>query len=236
MTDAASDSLQMRKAALRAAALERRDALEIDDRLEWDVAITERVLGILSASLSPHPEEPAPAGVSKHAPVRSGASFETRPAAAPQDEGSLGTPFAKSGPVSAYWPMRSEADPRPILEALHDRGVALCLPAIVDRRMIFRRWAPYEAIVPGGFGTLVPDPREPQVLPKILIVPLAAFDRRGFRIGYGKGYYDRALSELGPTLTIGIGYAAQEIEAVPDEPHDQRLDWIVTERDTLACC
>ena len=131
--------------------------------------------------------------------------------------------------------MRSEADPRPILEALHERGLPLCLPAIVDKRMIFRRWAPYEPIVPGGFGTLVPAPDQPEVKPAILLVPLAAFDRRGYRIGYGKGYYDRALSELGPTVSIGIGYAAQEIDAVPDEPHDRRLDWIVTERETLRC-
>lgn len=144
--------------------------------------------------------------------------------------------LAGAGPVSAYWPMRSEADPRPILEVLHERGMALCLPAIVEKRMIFRRWAPYEPIVPGGFGTLVPEPRQSQVNPTILIVPLAAFDRRGYRIGYGKGYYDRALSELGATISIGIGYATQEIEAVPDEPHDRPLDWIVTERETIRCC
>ncbi|MFJ5370239.1 5-formyltetrahydrofolate cyclo-ligase [Bosea sp. CER48] len=180
-----------RKAALRSAALDRRDALDIDSRLEWDPEITAQVLAL---------------------PVWKG-----------------------PGPVSAYWPMRSEADPRPILEALHERGLPLCLPAIVEKRMIFRRWAPYEAIVPGGFGTLVPAPTEPEVKPAILIVPLAAFDRRGYRIGYGKGYYDRALAELGPTISIGIGYAAQEIEAVPDEAHDRRLDWIVTERETIRC-
>ena len=180
-----------RKAVLRAAALDRRDALEIDDRLEWDSEIAARVLAL---------------------PV-----WESR------------------GPVSAYWPMRSEADPRPILEALHERGLPLCLPSIVDKHMIFRRWAPYEPIVPGGFGTLVPAPAEPEAKPAILIVPLAAFDRRGYRIGYGKGYYDRALAELGPTVSIGIGYGAQEIEAVPDEPHDRRLDWIVTERETIRC-
>ena len=101
--------------------------------------------------------------------------------------------------------------------------------------MVFRRWAPYEPIVPGGFGTLVPAPEQPEVSPRILIVPLAAFDRRGYRIGYGKGYYDRALSELGPTISIGIAYAAQEIDAVPQEPHDRRLDWIVTERETIRC-
>ncbi|WP_449255062.1 5-formyltetrahydrofolate cyclo-ligase [Bosea sp. (in: a-proteobacteria)] len=181
-----------RKAALRTASLARRDALEIDDRLEWDPAIATQVLAL---------------------PVWDGAS----------------------GPVSAYWPMRSEADPRPILEELHRRGLPLCLPAIVAKRMIFRRWAPYEPIVPGGFGTLVPAPDQPETAPRILIVPLAAFDRRGYRIGYGKGYYDRALSELGPTVSIGIAYAAQEVAAVPDEPHDRRLGWIVTERETIRC-
>lgn len=180
------------KASLRAEALSRRDALDLDNRLEWDAEITAHVLSL---------------------PVWKGSA----------------------GPVSAYWPMRSEADPRPILEALHERGLPLCLPAIVEKRMIFRRWAPYEPIVPGGFGTLVPTPDQPEVKPTILLVPLAAFDRRGYRIGYGKGYYDRALSELGPTISIGIGYAAQEVEAVPDEPHDRRLDWIVTERETLRC-
>ncbi len=181
-----------RKAILRAEALTRRDALDLDNRLEWDAELAAHALAL---------------------PVWTG----------------------NAGPVSAYWPMRSEADPRPVLEALHERGLPLCLPAIVDRHMIFRRWAPYEPIVPGGFGTLVPAPGEPEVKPTILLVPLAAFDRRGYRIGYGKGYYDRALSELGPTISIGIGYAAQEIEAVPDEPHDRRLDWIVTEREMLRC-
>jgi len=137
--------------------------------------------------------------------------------------------------VSGYWPMRSEADPRPILEGLHERGLTLCLPAIVDRRMIFRRWAPYEPIVPGGFGTLVPQPFAPQLHPTMLLVPLAAFDRRGFRIGYGKGHYDTALAGLGAVTTIGVAYGAQEIDAVPDEPHDRRLDWVVTEQDCIRC-
>ena len=187
-----SDETALRKAALRESALAQRDALEIDDRLIWDEAITERVLALRV--------------------------FDDTP-----------------GPVSAYWPMRSEADPRPILEALHERGWPLCLPAIVARRMLFRRWAPYEPIVPGGFGTLVPDPAQPEVVPAILIVPLAAFDRRGYRIGYGKGHYDAKLSEIAPVVSIGIAYAAQEIDVVPEESHDQRLDWIVTERETIAC-
>jgi 5-formyltetrahydrofolate cyclo-ligase len=139
------------------------------------------------------------------------------------------------GVVSGYWPMRSEADPRPIMEGLHERGLRLCLPAIVAKRMIFRRWAPYEPIVPGGFGTLVAEPHQPEIAPTILLVPLATFDRRGFRIGYGKGYYDATLAQLGKVTSIGLAYAAQEIAAVPDEAHDRRLDWILTERETIRC-
>lgn len=191
MTDADALSVPARKAALRAQALERRDGLELDDRLIWDEAIAERMLAL---------------------------------------------PVFTQGPVSAYWPMRSEADPRPVMEALHQRGLPLCLPAIVSGRMRFRRWAPWEPIVPGGFGTLVPQPEQPEVSPAILIVPLAAFDRRGYRIGYGKGHYDRAIAELQPLATIGIAYGAQEIDAVPDEPHDRPLDWVVTENDAIRCC
>lgn len=192
MIDHRSDTAAFRKSALREAALALRDALEIDDRLEWDPVIAENALAL---------------------PVFG----------------------AGAGLVSAYWPMRSEADPRPILEGLHERGIPLCLPAIVGKRMLFRRWAPYEPIVPGGFGTLVPHPAQPEVVPSILVVPLAAFDRRGYRIGYGKGHYDAKLTELGAVVSIGIAYAAQEIDAVPDEPHDRRLDWIVTERETIRC-
>lgn len=192
MSNASPDSVTGRKAALREAALARRDGLEIDDRLEWDQAVAERAAGL--------------------AALQSGV-----------------------GPVSAYWPMRSEADPRPIMEALHARGVRLCLPAIVAGTMLFRRWAPWEPIVPGGFGTLVPQPEEPEIVPAILLVPLAAFDRRGYRIGYGKGHYDAKLSALAPVVGIGIAYAAQEIAMVPDEPHDRRLDWVLTERETIRC-
>lgn len=142
---------------------------------------------------------------------------------------------AEAGPVSAYWPMGSEADPRPILEGLKDRGLTLCLPAMVGKRMAFRSWTPYEPIVPGGFGTLVPASDRPEVSPRILLVPMLAFDRRGYRIGYGKGYYDQALAALDGVLSVGIGYAEQEIAAVPDEPHDIALDWIVTERAAIRC-
>lgn len=141
-----------------------------------------------------------------------------------------------AGPVSGFWPIGSEADARQILVGASGRGLATCLPAVVDGALVFRRWTPWEPIVPGGFGTLVPLPEADTVLPRTLIVPLLGFDRRGFRLGYGKGHYDRALTELasaGPILAIGIAYGCQEVEAMPIEPHDRALDIIVTERGVI---
>jgi 5-formyltetrahydrofolate cyclo-ligase len=134
--------------------------------------------------------------------------------------------------VAAYWPMRSEADPRPILVDLAARGFPLCLPVVIAGEVRFRAWQPWDMVVPGGFGTLVPVPDAEPREPDLLIVPLAAFDARGYRLGYGKGHYDRVLTRLGaarPIRAIGIAYAAQQVAEVPTEPHDVTLDAVVTE-------
>ena len=133
--------------------------------------------------------------------------------------------------------MRCEADPRPALHALHARGRALCLPVVVARAapLAFRRWTPETALVPGTFGTLVPDGTE-VVVPCALIVPLLAFDRAGHRLGYGGGFYDRMLAALraaGPVLAVGLAFAAQGVPQVPCTVDDQPLDVIVTERETI---
>lgn len=136
--------------------------------------------------------------------------------------------------VSGYWPLRDELDPRPLLEALHRRGCVCSLPAVVTagEPLAFRRWAPGSPLVPGPFGTSEPAPDAPPLSPALLLVPLLAFDRRGHRLGYGGGFYDRTLADLrarGKITAIGLGFAGQEVEAVPDDAGDQRLDWLVTE-------
>ncbi|HEY8384499.1 MAG TPA: 5-formyltetrahydrofolate cyclo-ligase [Microvirga sp.] len=139
-------------------------------------------------------------------------------------------------PVGAFWPIRSEIDTLPILDALAARGQTLCLPVVAKPTMLFRAWAPGTALVRGGFGVSAPPPEAPVVRPRALLVPLAAFDRQGGRIGYGKGHYDGAIAALeaeGPLLTIGVAFAAQEVASVPLEPHDRCLDCIVTEADLI---
>lgn len=134
--------------------------------------------------------------------------------------------------VGAFWPIRSEVDPRPLIERLFARGRRVALPKVTPDGLVFREWRAGEALVAGGFGLSEPRDDLPALDPTALIVPLAAFDRRGQRIGYGRGYYDRAIARLSrdhPVLTVGIAFSVQEIARVPAEPHDRPLDHIVTE-------
>ncbi len=136
--------------------------------------------------------------------------------------------------ISGFLPIRSEADLRPLMARFQARGGRLCVPAILDRQtIVFRELVRGAPLVSTGFGTSGPGPDAPVLDPEILLVPLSAFDRRGHRIGYGAGHYDRAIDRLRqkgmhPKL-IGIAFDCQEVAHVPDEPHDVSLDAILTE-------
>ena len=140
--------------------------------------------------------------------------------------------------VGGYWPIRSEVDPRPLMRRLAGRGARLALPVVGPSRLTFRAFAFGDALEIAGFGLSEPLPAAPEVVPGALLVPLAAFDRTGQRIGYGRGYYDRAIAALdahAPPLTVGLAFAVQEIARVPAAPHDRPLDWVLTEREAIAC-
>ncbi len=142
-----------------------------------------------------------------------------------------------AGPVGGFWPIRNEIDPRPALRLLSERGFLLGLPIMTPDGLIFRSYRPDDALEVRKFGVSEPFDDKPEVNPATLLVPLAVFDRRCHRIGYGAGYYDRTISrleKLGRLLTIGIAFSIQEIDQVPDEPHDRALDMIVTEREIIT--
>lgn len=136
---------------------------------------------------------------------------------------------ARASVLAGYMPMRSEIDPRAIMTA-HPGPV--CVPVVPgrDQPLEFHRWTPDTPMQAGRFKALVPVQRDPLV-PQVLIVPLLAYDRRGYRLGYGGGFYDRTLQGLrakGPVLAIGFGFDAQEVACVPTQATDQRLDRIIT--------
>ncbi|SOB99531.1 5-formyltetrahydrofolate cyclo-ligase [Rhodobacter sp. JA431] len=133
-------------------------------------------------------------------------------------------------PLAGYMPIRTEIDPRRVMEG-HSGPVGVPVILGPGRGLIFRKWTAQTPLIEGEYGAAIPQDG-PEITPRVLIVPLVAFDRRGYRLGYGGGFYDRTLEALrakGPTTAIGYAFSAQEIDEVPIEPTDQPLDLIVTE-------
>jgi 5-formyltetrahydrofolate cyclo-ligase len=152
--------------------------------------------------------------------------------------------------VSGYSPIRSEIDPAPLMQYLAAQGARLALPAVLARgkSLVFRAWSPNDRLMLGPLGILEPSPGASELIPDIMLVPLAAFDRLGHRIGYGAGHYDYTLAhlrsqtsarfrktEIKPVIAIGLAFAAQEIQAVPALSHDVALDYVLTEKKVFDC-
>ncbi len=137
--------------------------------------------------------------------------------------------------LSGYMPMRTEIDPLPAMEA--HRG-PVCVPVIIgpNQPLKFRAWTQECAMIPGEFGALIPAEGD-WIEPEVLIVPLLAFDLRGYRLGYGGGFYDRTLQALRsrrPTIAVGFAFGAQQVAEVPIDENDQRLDAVVTEAGLIS--
>ena len=137
--------------------------------------------------------------------------------------------------ISGFFPIRSEIDPRPLMDKLRIAGARLCLPVVLDQTtIIFRELTRTGTLVDTGFGTRGPSAEAEILDPQILIMPLAAFDAHGGRIGYGAGHYDRAIARLlkkrmSPRL-IGLAFECQRVDNVPVEAHDQPLEAVITEK------
>ncbi len=140
--------------------------------------------------------------------------------------------------ISGYYPVGEELDVRPLLIRLIGEGHTIGLPVTrKDKPLIFRAWTPETKMTRGAMGIPRPTCDAPEVTPSVLLVPLAAFDDRGYRIGYGGGFYDRTLAKLraaGPVTAVGVAFAEQQVDRVPEEPHDEQLDWLLTPEGAMA--
>jgi 5-formyltetrahydrofolate cyclo-ligase len=149
-------------------------------------------------------------------------------------EGKAATPV-----VAVYWPIRSELNTRPLIDALASAGLRVTLPVMhrVRYPLVFRDFTPGDALLKGPYGLSEPAEDRQARDPDIIFAPLAAFDRQCRRIGYGGGIYDATLLQLRakkPVIAIGLAYSFQEVANTPTEPHDQLLDFILTERELIA--
>ena len=177
-------------------------------------------------------------------------ALQRRGAVAPDAREAFATRLAEQGlalaqrvgarVVSVFWPIRDEPDTLPLIAALAAHGFRTALPVTVSRAepLVFRQWRLGDPTLPGAMKIPEPLASAEALDPDLLFVPLACFDRRGHRIGYGAGHYDRTLALLraaAPTIAVGIGYSAAETPDIPAEAHDQRLDFILTERELIDC-
>lgn len=171
---------------------------------------------------------------------RDGLSAEARAAGSAAIAGKAIALAAAVAPrvVATYKAIRTEVVPDAMTDWAFAQGLVAALPSVIDATtMVFRRYDAGADLVPGGLGTRGPSPGAAVVVPDVIIVPMVAFDRAGIRLGHGAGYYDRCVAALRaagarPAL-IGLAFATQEVADIPAQAHDIRMDWIVTETETI---
>ena len=137
--------------------------------------------------------------------------------------------------VAGYWPLVQELDICPLLRTLHICGWCCTLPVVVrrDHPLDFRLWEPGQVLSPDSAKIPAPLSTQSCLTPRIIFVPALGFDREGFRLGHGGGYYDRTLMTLrntGSLLAIGIGFSIQMVDRLPHTTLDQRVDAFLSER------
>jgi 5-formyltetrahydrofolate cyclo-ligase len=170
-------------------------------------------------------------------------AFEAHGTEASRRLAAYGLDFLKVSPgaiVSGFAAIRDEINPAALMTWLHAEGFRLALPVMIGKGqpLLMRAWSPGDAMEAAAWGIAEPTEDKPEVDPDIVLVPLLAFDARGYRIGYGGGFYDRTLARLRaqkPVIAIGLAYDEQKVDEVPVEAYDQRLDWVLTPSGPVKC-
>lgn len=137
----------------------------------------------------------------------------------------------RPGILGIYWPFRAEFDPRPLVDSLIAAGRQLALPVVIDKKgpLEYRAWAPGDPLAAGVWDIPIPEQRD-VVLPTMVLAPVVGFDRAGYRLGYGGGYFDRTLGAMNPRpLAIGVGFGCQAIDTIYPQPFDIPMNMVVTE-------
>lgn len=151
--------------------------------------------------------------------------------------------FPLNATIAGYIPIQRELDILHSIAKLHAKGYKTALPIMrhLHSPLDFHLWKPGDALVESSLFSKLREPSTtaPAVIPQLILVPFLAFDRRGYRLGYGSGAYDRTLGHLREhghsPLTIGVGYSIQEAEDLPHISFDQKVDYIITEKEVIHC-
>ena len=175
--------------------------------------------------------------------ARRKSAFELHGAEASRKIAAHGVDFLAASPgaiVSGFAAINDEINPAPLMTWLQAEGFRLALPVMQGKGkpLLMRAWAPGDAMNAAAWGIAEPMDDKPALDPDILLVPLLAFDARGYRLGYGGGFYDRTLGrlrKLKPVVAVGLAYDELRVDAVPAESYDERLDWVLTPSGPIHC-
>ena len=145
------------------------------------------------------------------------------------------SPSLAQGRVAFCWPYKNEYDGRHLLARLRAQGMETLLPVVMGKGqpLQFRAWKPGDELAQGALGIPYPA-RGPDCVPDHVLLPVVGFDRGGYRLGYGGGFFDRTLQALEargfrPTV-IGVGYEMAVLDTIHPQPYDRPMDFMVTER------
>lgn len=146
--------------------------------------------------------------------------------------------FMPHSNIACYMPLKGEVSCIAIMQKLIMQGHTICMPAVIARDMplLFRHYRPGDSLVRGMLGPFEPTPQAREIIPDTLVIPMLGYTQDGYRLGYGSGFYDRtiaAMRQLKPIKTIGLAFSMQEAEGFVSEPHDMKLDVIITEKEVI---
>ena len=130
--------------------------------------------------------------------------------------------------VALYWPMNYELDTRPLIKLLLEKNINIFLPSILANQMKFFNWNLNETLIFNQLKFYHPKKNTIQKMPNIVIVPMLAFDKQGFRLGYGKGFYDKFYENNKKISYIGYGYDFQEVNKLPSKHYDLKFNAVIT--------
>lgn len=146
--------------------------------------------------------------------------------------------FMPHSNIACYMPLKGEVSCISIIQTLITQGHVICLPAVLSRNtpLVFRHYYPGDTLVRGMLGPFEPAAGAPEIIPDVLVIPMLGYTRDGYRLGYGSGFYDRtiaAMRQFKPVKAVGLAFSMQEIDAMPIEPHDIKMDAIITEKEII---
>lgn len=138
--------------------------------------------------------------------------------------------------IALYSAVDGEIDLASFAVELWNDGQTVALPRVVQRGhgLVFNIWPPHGLLERDAVGIMAAT--GPEVHPAFIVVPMLGYSRLGYRLGTGGGYYDKTLRNLSyPAITAGVCYTELEVVDFPAEPHDARLDYIVTGKEVIVC-